>query len=131
MATRRQIEANRANAKKSTGPQTSGGKAISSRNAYRHGLSRWDDSEGCGFAGLDELFGGEFKGAGMKPALQDLAQARNRQERLRILRLGLILAVIESAEPQQMRLLSSLERYEKAALSRQRRGLKRMKRSNE
>ncbi|MEY9590253.1 hypothetical protein ABIA06_002544 [Bradyrhizobium yuanmingense] len=47
-----------------------------------------------------------------------------------MLRLGLILAVIESAEPKQMRLLSSLERYEKAALSRQRRGLKRMKWSN-
>ncbi|PWE77581.1 hypothetical protein XF30_13345 [Bradyrhizobium sp. SUTN9-2] len=66
----------------------------------------------------------------MELALQDLAQARNRQERLRMLRLGLILAVIESAEPKQMRLLSSLERYEKAALSRQRRGLKRMKWSN-
>ena len=130
MASRRQIEANRANATKSTGPQTSAGKAISSRNAYRHGLSRWDDSEGSGFAGFDALFAEEFKGAGMELALQDLAQARNRQDHLRTLRLGLILAVIEGAEPKQMRLLSSLERYEKAALSRLQRGLKRMKRNN-
>ncbi|MDF0583788.1 hypothetical protein [Bradyrhizobium yuanmingense] len=126
MATRRQIEANRANATKSTGPQTSCGKAISSRNAYRHGLSRWD-AEGSSFAGFDALFAEEFKGAGMELALQDLVQARNRQDRLRALRLSLISVVIEGADTKQIRLLSSLERYEKAALSRQRRGLKRMK----
>ena len=33
----RKIEANRANARKSTGPKTSAGKARSSRNALRHG----------------------------------------------------------------------------------------------
>ena len=38
MATEKQIAANRANALKSTGPRTPEGKAISSRNALRHGL---------------------------------------------------------------------------------------------
>lgn len=65
----------------------------------------------------------------MQVALQDLAQARSRQDRLRALRLGLISAVIERAEPTQMRCLSSLERYEKATLLRQRRGLKHLKRN--
>jgi hypothetical protein len=37
MATEKQIAANRANAKKSTGPNTPGGKYISSRNAATHG----------------------------------------------------------------------------------------------
>jgi len=39
MASEKQIAANRANAKKSTGPRTPAGRAKSSRNAYRHGLS--------------------------------------------------------------------------------------------
>jgi len=39
MATEKQIAANRANAKRSTGPKTAAGKLKSSRNAYRHGLS--------------------------------------------------------------------------------------------
>ena len=38
MATRRQIAANRRNAKKCTGPKTPQGKAISSGNALKHGL---------------------------------------------------------------------------------------------
>ena len=39
MATDKQIAANRANAKRSTGPKTALGKMVSSRNAYSHGLS--------------------------------------------------------------------------------------------
>jgi hypothetical protein len=39
MATERQIEANRRNATKSTGPKSASGKKRSSQNAYLHGLS--------------------------------------------------------------------------------------------
>jgi hypothetical protein len=39
MASERQIAANRANARKSTGPKTTAGLSKSSRNAFRHGLS--------------------------------------------------------------------------------------------
>jgi hypothetical protein len=39
MATQSQIESNRANAARSTGPRTEAGKAASSRNAIKHGLA--------------------------------------------------------------------------------------------
>jgi hypothetical protein len=39
MATERQIAANRANAKRSTGPKTRGGRRRASQNAYVHGLA--------------------------------------------------------------------------------------------
>ena len=39
MASEKQIAANRANAKRSTGPKTLAGKLRSSRNAFRHRLS--------------------------------------------------------------------------------------------
>ena len=38
MASEKQIAANRANAKKSTGPKTAAGQLKSSRNALRHGF---------------------------------------------------------------------------------------------
>lgn len=39
MATEKQIEANRRNAKKSTGPKTEEGKAVASQNSLTHGLT--------------------------------------------------------------------------------------------
>jgi hypothetical protein len=41
MASPKQIEANRRNARKSTGPRTPAGRAASSRNALRHGLTAY------------------------------------------------------------------------------------------
>jgi len=40
MASQRQVEANRRNARHSTGPRSPSGKKTASRNAYRHGLTR-------------------------------------------------------------------------------------------
>ena len=39
MATDKQVQANRRNARNSTGPRTEAGKQVSSRNAMRHGLT--------------------------------------------------------------------------------------------
>jgi hypothetical protein len=43
MATQAQILANRRNAQKSTGPRTAGGKAVSAKNATKHGLFAQDN----------------------------------------------------------------------------------------
>jgi len=42
MATKKQVAANRRNAKKSTGPKTEAGKRRSSKNALKHGLTSAD-----------------------------------------------------------------------------------------
>lgn len=50
MATTKQVEANRQNAKRSTGPKTAAGKAAVSGNALKHGLL----TEAALLAGEDE-----------------------------------------------------------------------------
>ena len=55
MATERQRTANRANAKKSTGPKSSGGKKRARQNAYRHGLSSRILSDADWIANVEEL----------------------------------------------------------------------------
>lgn len=122
---KRQIEANRANATKSTGPQTSTGKATSSRNAYRHGLCRWDEVDRAASHALEAVL--MVQGPLSSLAVRDLAEASRRQARIRDVRRLLIMALIERYEQRQMRDLLALERYDKVAGARQRRGLKRLK----
>ena len=56
---------------------------------------------GFSFAGLDAVLAEDCKGTDVNVEVQDLAQARSRQVRLRALRLILILTVIEGAERKQ------------------------------
>jgi hypothetical protein len=55
MASERQIAANRSNARKSTGPRSSGGRKRASRNAYRHGLTLSVSSTAAFAKQLDKL----------------------------------------------------------------------------
>jgi hypothetical protein len=54
MASKRQVEANRRNASRSSGPRSPHGKARASRNAFRHGLATRDSSAGF-LAKLEKL----------------------------------------------------------------------------
>ena len=55
MATAKQIAANLKNAQRSTGPRTKAGKSISSRNAFRHGLSLPQEVDVGTQADIDKL----------------------------------------------------------------------------
>ncbi|WGR73896.1 MULTISPECIES: hypothetical protein [unclassified Bradyrhizobium] len=123
MTSKRQIEANRANAKKSSGPRTAAGKARASRNARRHGLSRWVENASRSNA-LAELIVAELDGPNGELAAQHLAQAKLRLFDIQHARCRLLAALMECPGPQQLKDLAGLERYEKIARARQRRGLK-------
>ena len=70
MASDRQIQANRRNAKRSKGPQTKEGKAKSSRNALKHGLTAermlLDDENAEDFEALCEQLRSELKPVGVR-----------------------------------------------------------------
>ncbi len=116
MASNRQIEANRGNAKRSTGPKTEAGKTRSSRNSLRHGLSRpmGSDCESRAMAreGLTE-----------EP---DLVEAKLELARIRSARSALLAAFLNDPHPKLAKSLRGIDRYERKAFARQRRLLRKL-----
>jgi hypothetical protein len=124
MASKRQFKANRANAKRSTGPKTTIGKARSSRNALRHGLARsetGDDAERLGTL-LNTI--ASLEQPSSLPGPMDWARAQLRLSRIRDIRHGMLTALLKCPSPKQMKRLVGLERYERAARAECRRALR-------
>ncbi|WP_271596466.1 hypothetical protein [Bradyrhizobium sp. CCBAU 25360] len=124
MASVRQIEANRRNATRSTGPKSAGGKTRSSQNAVRHGLARsaiGDPAETANFA----VAIASGLGHGVTPA-SALALARSKLAllRLRRLRQDMLAGLLADPIPAGLKRLKALERYERYALAQQRRALR-------
>jgi len=113
MATKRQIAANRANAEKSSGPRSADGKALSRRNALRHGLSI--PSRAISAYQQDVILlaralspaGEEIGGAALDAADAEIDILRVRTHRV---------ALIDK--------LDALERYERRAISRRNKALR-------
>jgi hypothetical protein len=96
MATERQIAANRANAKKSTGPKTAAGRLRSSRNAFRHGLSlplRLDTATSKKADAIARLLTRDQADAEQLTAATEVAQAQLELLRIRAVRAKLMAEV--------------------------------------
>ena len=124
MTSIRQIEANRANAKRSTGPKTAGGKARSSQNALRHGLARSASSDP---AEIENFAAAIALGLGhqVTPAsAMALARSKLALLRIRSMRQDTLAALLARPIPVDLEHLKGFERYERAALVQQKRALR-------
>jgi hypothetical protein len=125
MASERQLRANRENAKKSTGPKTVAGRARSSRNALRHGLSlplKLDAEAAAKAEQIRQMLVSEQPDAGNGSAASEVAQAQLDLSRIRAVR-GAMMVQLASmpAELTSLRRLVALDRYEGRALARRNR----------
>jgi hypothetical protein len=126
MASEKQITANRANAQRSTGPRTWAGRARSSRNAYRHGLSVPMQAVPQLVEKLAKALAGNTAGAIELGAADALAAAQLELKRIRTTRMAALETDLNSMDPQALRDLLALERYERLALSRRKAALRRL-----
>lgn len=124
MISERKIEANRLNAKRSTGPKTEIGKAKSSRNARQHGLSRRKE-EDAGSIPPGSAITAKFKQQQSLFDVDDLARATLRLAHIRQVRHQLLVSLLACPSPKLAKRLAGLERYERPARAAQRRFLKR------
>lgn len=122
MASNRQIEANRINAKRSTGPNTDRGRAVSCKNALRHGLARSTSEEPADLLGCSNVV---LALAGLGIESDELARTRHELICIRAARTALLGAFLVSMDGNIGKRLRGLDRFERAALRRQRRLLKR------
>lgn len=131
MTTPRQFEANRSNARASTGPRSKAGKARAGRNARRHGLSSAIASD------LAEALARRIADDGAGPAVMALARAfaeaqidLDRVRKVRRHVLGRLVADPDDGAEDKVdrsklvRQLRRLERYEHRALARRRRAIR-------
>jgi hypothetical protein len=125
MATEKQIAANRANAKRSTGPKTANGKMVSSRNAYRHGLSRplsLGPDTSAKVEAIAQAVMGEGAAEEQLVSATEFARAQLELWRIRATRADLMTAIEhDSTNTRELRQLAALDRYERYAHTRRRR----------
>ncbi|BBO11213.1 hypothetical protein [Bradyrhizobium ottawaense] len=124
MASIRQIEANRSNAKRSTGPKTAGGKARSSQNALRHGLARSAIGDAAEIENVAVAIASGLRHPITPDAAMALARSKLALLRLRSLRQAMLGALLTGPLAADLKGLQGLERYDRAALVQQRRALR-------
>ena len=131
MASKRQLAANRRNAKKSRGPTSDAGKRRSRENALRHGLAISVDRNPLLRADVErmaQIFSRARNEQSITLTTQDAAEAEIDLLRISKIRVSIFEAFHTSAKSLQdlTRLnddLKNLDRYERRAFSRRRRAL--------
>lgn len=121
----RKAEANRLNAKQSTGPKTEAGKERSSRNARQHGLSRLSLKDDLGSSDAAAAITTLLAQKQSASAIQDLVRANLWLARIRAARHEILVALLDCPSQKQMKRLAGLERYERPVRAAQRRVLRR------
>jgi hypothetical protein len=124
MTSTRQIEANRRNAKRSTGPKTRGGKAKSSQNALRHGLARRRDADAAGLADLTLPLRSGLGPQVASETLADLVRAKHDLMAARKVRAAMVADILACPTVEAAQRLNRIERYERNALAAQKRALR-------
>jgi hypothetical protein len=120
MATAKQIAANRVNARLSTGPKTDMGRFNSSRNAFRHGLSKSLPMEGATAMKIDIMARALTEGSERLAAAREMALSQLELSRVRGVRHELMMSLnlrqmsLEQLA-QQLGRVAALERYERDA----------------
>jgi hypothetical protein len=112
MATEKQIAANRANSKRSTGPQTKSGRLKSSRNSFRHGLS---GPSSINPADIEIIAQALAKDGEHPDSAWELAKSELELRRVRRARRDMITALFQSCDPLRIKPLAALDRYERRA----------------
>ena len=124
MASERQIEANRKNAKRSCGPKTPSGKAKSRQNALFHGLSRSTADDDLALGTLANAISNAAKQNGVEFEANDVARAKLQFRQIGIVRHRLLVALLKSPDVKLAKRLRGLRRYESEAIAMQKRGLR-------
>lgn len=125
MTSERKIETNRLNAKRSTGPKTNTGKAKSSRNARRHGLSRLKAEGDASSSPLVRAIAAGFGQQHSSSNMDDLVRTNLWLGRIRQTRHDMLVAFLECPSPKLAKRLAGLQRYERPVRAAQRRVLRR------
>jgi hypothetical protein len=125
LASDKQIAANRANAKKSTGPKTAAGKLKSSQNAFRHGFSvplHLDPATSAEVESLTRALAGEDANPQQEQQAAEFGQAHLMLQRIGMTRERWMASLdMEQPEFAALQKIATLDRYERYAFTKRRR----------
>ncbi|WP_298884007.1 hypothetical protein [uncultured Bradyrhizobium sp.] len=121
MTSKRQIEANCRNAKRSTGPKTAAGKQSASQNAFRHGLSRAGHQPEDELDSIAQALVANLPDAESHEQARSLVACKLQLIEIRAVRAQLLAAAMQNPTERRFASVLKLERYERAALAMRRR----------